>query len=375
MKYVGFYAPKGSTGAERTNNLASQSKMDYLIRLLNELGEEVEIVSPSWIVEKRSVREPQTELRLSEGCRLTLAPSASSKHRSFRGAHIAGSLWWLFRYLVKNTKKGETVLAYHVQWTAYPLILAKRFKKLRLVLEVEEIYSRVWDFPRPLDRMERKLIAASDAFIVSTELLLDQLPEKPSAVVYGNYSVDPAGRRDRGDGKVRFVYAGLIDSVKGGAFIAVRACEFLDERFELKLIGFGSDGSVSALENEIAAVNEKLGRKACEYCGVKRGEEYSEFMRSMDIGVNPQIVSDIDRAEFPSKVISYLSFGLAAVSTKLRCLTASKVADLIEFSEDDTPEGFARAMIRAAELPKADTAKRLESLHAEILEELKGMLL
>ena len=46
---------------------------------------------------------------------------------------------------------------------------------------------------------------------------------------------------------------------------------------------------------------------------------------------------------FPSKVLAYMSNGLLPVSSPLTCIKNSKVSEYVVFSEEVTPESFAKA--------------------------------
>ena len=51
MKYIGFYS-LDDVLPKRIGNLAARAKMDYISELIIESGNNVEIISPSWIADQ-----------------------------------------------------------------------------------------------------------------------------------------------------------------------------------------------------------------------------------------------------------------------------------------------------------------------------------
>ena len=103
------------------------------------------------------------------------------------------------------------------------ILLAKKIKKFKLILEVEEIYRDVSPVPRYMERWECKMIDVADKFVFSTDLLNDKVngQKKPHLVIYGTYRCEPVMSERHKDNKVHVVYSGTLDPNKGGAMAAV----------------------------------------------------------------------------------------------------------------------------------------------------------
>ena len=84
------------------------------------------------------------------------------------------------------------------------ILLAKKIKKFKLILEVEEIYQDVSPVPRYMERWECKMIDVADKFVFSTDLLNDKVnrQKKPHLVIYGTYRCVPVMSERHGDNKV-----------------------------------------------------------------------------------------------------------------------------------------------------------------------------
>ncbi len=133
------------------------------------------------------------------------------------------------------------------------------------------------------------------------------------------------------------VYAGSIDNTKGGAFTAIECSRFLPQNFKIHICGFGNPVDVLKLEQEIRFVNKELSREACVFHGVLPDNEFSVFLHSCQIAINPQKDGENMTTIFPSKIIKYLSHNLRVVSTRIKSIDKSAIAPLITFSENELP--------------------------------------
>ena len=59
-------------------------------------------------------------------------------------------------------------------------------------------------------------------------------------VIYGTYNVEKQIANKFDDGKIHCVYAGTFDPRKGG-MSAVNAAKFLDEKYHIHILGFGTE--------------------------------------------------------------------------------------------------------------------------------------
>lgn len=79
-------------------------------------------------------------------------------------------------------------------------------------------------------------------------------------------------------------------------------------------------------------------KAAITYDGLKKGIEFIEFLQSCHIGLSTQKPDgEYNDTSFPSKVLTYMSNGLAVVTIRIPVLEKSAIADALTFYE--TPNG------------------------------------
>lgn len=207
-----------------------------------------------------------------------------------------------------------------------------------------------------------------DTLVVS-ELLAEKLGVENPIVSYGSYSAfkGTIPERTAGDGKIKLVYTGSIDKVKGSAFTAIEAMKYLPDNYELKISGPVATKDKNDFDELVKQINKGCGRNAVEYLGLLDEQQYEKLLLSANIALNPQKEGGFGQYLFPSKILTYMSYGLPVVSTRGESIVKSKVADLITFSDDYSGESVAKA-IRNADI-KASTVylKKLDDLKKEFL--------
>jgi hypothetical protein len=334
IKYIGFYSQQ-NLQYKRTSALSAMSKMNYVSNVISKLGYKTTIVSPSWIIGKGL--EFQKKIDLSEKRQLILAPSVGSQNRILTYLSILISQSWLLMYLLFKIKRNEKIIVYHSPWIVLPILLAKKIKGFKIILEVEEIYKDIQTIHPFLDTLEQSIFEKADTYIFSTELLERKLntSNKPYVVLYGNYEVPITLANPFKDGKIHLVYAGIIDSHKAGAFNAIEVAPYLSNKYVIHVIGFGE---VDKLEKRIYEINEFSECKVY-YDGIKYGEEYTEFCQSCHIGLSTQNIEGVYvDSSFPSKILSYLALGLNVVSCDIKCVRESAISNLINYYSGNSIE-------------------------------------
>lgn len=377
IKYIGFYDLPDAKKS-RVSTLAATNKMDYIADAVNQAGYDVHIVSPSWssgIGAKPTLQKGGT-IQLHPHKKVTFCPTYSTGNKITGYLKIIFSLAWLFLWLVKNVKRDERIMVYHVQWLSLPLRLARRLKGFHLILEVEEFYRKVWKNKNILNRWEQKLIDSADTYIAVSDVLAEILGEKAKAVLYGNYTVPVSVNTNfvNEDGKIHIVYAGSIDDTKGGALNAARCAEMLPKNYIVHILGTGNKKQIDELNEVIDFVNDIQKRDVCIYHGVLIGKDYDDFLFKCQIALNPQKEGDYMNTAFPSKVISYLSHNLRVVSTRIESIDKSKLSHLITFSEDDQPVSIVRAVMSIDFQSTYNSAPEIQKLNAEFVNNIKRLL-
>ena len=209
IKYISFY-DFADSGIARNYSVAAANKMDYIIESLVRIGYDVEVVSVSaciesgtfrWYKSRVEERQPHVKTRFFSSFRC--------RSKILVLLRLIWGVLQLLSYLLFCVKKGESIWVYHSLYYYNVILLAKKIKKFKLILEVEEIYRDVSPVPRYMERWECKMIDVADKFVFSTDLLNDKVngQKKPHLVIYGTYRCEPVMSERHKDNKVHVVYS------------------------------------------------------------------------------------------------------------------------------------------------------------------------
>lgn len=370
MKYISFYDSSDKEG--RSSCLAATNKINYICKSLVAIGKNVEIVSASMTSPKGRFKG-RTE-RIADGITLKMFPA-------FKWGNIFQKLWatmisaWiLFFYFLIHVKRGETILVYHSLAYMRTLRVAKFIKRFRLVFEVEEIYGDVIG-SKKIKNKELRLFKKADAYIFPTQLLDDfvNVDKKPSAIIHGTYRVEKECGQPFDDGRIHVVYAGTFDPRKGGVQAAAAAA-FLNSKYHVHILGFGSDKDTCALLKTIDDVSKKTECKVT-YDGLKSGDDYIKFIQSCDIGLSTQNPdAAFNATSFPSKILSYMANGLRVVSIKIPAIEQSAIGKYMYYYDKQTPEEIAKAIMQVDLNDGYDSRKIISGLDEEFSSEIAELL-
>jgi hypothetical protein len=337
------------------------------------------MVSPSWSSGNNAkiTAKKGGVIQINSQKKVTFCPTFYTKNKVTNYLKIIFSLVWLFFWLLKNVKKDEKIIVYHVQWLSVPIRWAKKIKRFKLILEVEEFYGKVWENKKILNKWEEKLIKSADNYIAVSDVLAEMLGIKVKAIIYGDYSLPDLNNSSSCfmNDKINVVYAGSIDNNKGGAYKAIECAELLPENYIVHILGSGNKNDIDRLIKQIALINKKAQRNACMYHGVLPRKDYDALLCSCQIGLNPQIEGDYTSALFPSKVISYLSHNLRVVSTRINSITKSKLRHLISFSDDDRPESIVKCILSININNAYDSVSVIKELNDCFIKDIKELLM
>ena len=352
--YLGYYNPESNKDEKRNIVLAATNKMTYIVEAIENAGCAVEVISASQTLDKRSYVEKYIPICEKSHAHLFQTLPWGNKLR--RVASILYSRRQYRKYILKNITKDDTIIVYHS--VAYADFIAKAKKKIgfKLILEVEEIYADVNG--RESDRVkEYRAFESADAYIFPTELLNEKLNKanKPHAIIYGTYHVEADRNVSFNDDKIHVVYAGTFDPRKGGALGAVASAEFLDNKYHLHVLGFGSDVDKSNLMSEIDRISN-LSECKVTFDGLRSGDDYIRFIQSCDIGLSTQNPNAaFNDTSFPSKVLSYMANGLRVVSVDIEAIKRSRISSYVCFYNSQTPQDIAEAIRRVDMNKKYDS--------------------
>lgn len=370
MKYVGYY---DTEKARRDMSLAAVNKMNYICSVINRIGHRVSIVACGMTAafEKKACKEKvfdETEVLFFKTKKIPTNIASKVTERVRRNIT-------LFSYLMKNTKKNEQVIVYHSLGIMRCVYFAKRLKRFKLILEVEEFYNDVFLESKTSRRMEQKFIACADKYIFPTELLNEKFNKqnKPYTVIHGTYQVEPKREETFGDGKIHVVYAGTFDPRKGGG-VAAAATEWLSKEYHVHILGFGSDSDTANIKKLIKETNEK-SEAIVTYDGLLSGEEYIKFLQKCHIGLSTQNPdADFNATSFPSKILSYMANGLRVVTIRIPAIESSAVNSDIYYYKNQTPKDIAKAIMAIDLSNGCDGRKKIAELDKKFCEDLKNLL-
>ena len=376
IKYIGFY-DFPDANESRVSTLAAINKMDYIAYAINQTGFDVHIVSPSWSSGNgvKSTAQKGGTIQCHSRKRVTFCPTFTTSKKITGYFKIVFTLIWLFFWLLKNVKKNEKIIVYHVQWLSLPIRLAKRLRGFHLILEVEELYCKIWKNKSILHKWEQKLIDSADSYITVSDVLADILGPKVKAIVYGNYLL-PTHIADKPyfeNDKINVVYAGSIDETKGGAYKAVDCAAALPEKYLMHISGPGDEKSQKILMDKIEKLNKELGRIACIYHGVINDDVFTNFLHSCQIALNPQYSGEKFRYLFPSKIIKYMACNLRIVSTRIESIEKSVLSELITYSDDDQPVSIVKSILSVDLTRPYESASGIQKLNEEFVLHLKDI--
>uniref|UniRef100_A0A7C3J6V5 Glycosyl transferase family 1 domain-containing protein n=1 Tax=candidate division WOR-3 bacterium TaxID=2052148 RepID=A0A7C3J6V5_UNCW3 len=342
IKFICFFENPENNTQNRLISLASINKIKYLNSALIGVNFTTEIVSLSWTINSKGYYKGKLA-KISDGTFLKTFNSFGSKTKVVRIFSYTFSLLQLFFYLLKNTKRNDKILVYHSIILSVPIIILKSIKKIKLILEVEEIYSDVWKERKLFTILEKKLIQSADSYIFSTHTLVDKINNiKPYIISYGELKHNKQ-KVEKYKDKIHLVFAGSFDPIIG-VLESINVAKYLDKTYHLHIIGFGKQKET---ENVLNLINEVNRNSSCQvtYDGCLKGDDYIEFIQRCHIGLSTisKRKGFIDSV-FPSKILSYLCNNLYVVSSDLKSVVESPFSHLIKFYNEDNPESIAKAI-------------------------------
>lgn len=354
--------------------LSAVNKLNYLIDVLSEAGLAIHIISPSLSAEKKRIKGRNEVLK--EGVTLKTfdsLPGGKALKRFIRRIHVYSQLK---KYLKENLSAGDTVIIYHSLGYYKFYKWLKEELKVKIILEIEEIFSDVGKTRFVTREKEINSFSYADAYIFPTQLLDNVVnsEKKPSVIIHGTYCVEKKCGQPFHDGRVHVVYAGTFDPRKGGVQAAAAAAEFLTGKYHVHILGFGSDDDKNNLLKTIKEVSEKTECKVT-FDGLKSGEEYIKFIQSCDIGLSTQNPdAAFNATSFPSKILSYMANGLRVVSIRIPAIEQSAIGKYMYYYDNQTPEEIAKAIMQVDLNDGYDSRKVIEDLDKRFTREIAELL-
>lgn len=370
VHYVAYYNPKNEA-KRRVANYAGEDKIDYICDTINRIGEDVTILSNTKSTIKKFLK--RTEYKVSKKKKIVMFSSLPSTNRLMHAIDVLYGYIQLTTYLIKNVKKNDVVLVYHSLGYRNLFKYLKKIKKFKYILEVEELFKYIKEANSFKER-ENIVFKYSDAFIFSNSILEKKINKqsKPSVVVNGVYKNEKRIVEKIKNGKKIVVYAGSFEEQKGVDYI-IKSAQYLDEKYEVRIIGFGSKADINRIMKLIEVVSKKT-KCQITYEGVFKGDDYLRYIQKCDIGVCIQNPDDeFNKYEFPSKILSYMSNGLNVVINKLEQIENSRISKYVTFVDGTEPQKIALS-IKKTSNNKYNSKKILEILDNDFEKELKKII-
>lgn len=370
--YLGYYGSDACSEREPYYaNVSSKSKMDYVASALKRSGFRVKIISVLLSHKNRFFGAKTVDVDSLESV-LFLPSCRNTVFRHMAFARVCAMVY-LFFYLILHLRSTDSLVVYHSLSYYRPILWAKMLRRFRVLLEVEEIYSKSRVGLERFESREMQTLELANQFIFSNDILPHMFAKgKPYIVVYGNYHVHQKPNYEM-PRAVSVVYAGMIDETRG-AFLAAETSALLPSTYVVHILGFGPPSNIARLNAMVNQINGEAGREALVFHGEMQGQEYSNFLHQCSIGLS-LLTTELghDDYAFPSKVLTYMGHDLFVVTTRNTCITESAVADHVYFC-DSTPESVAHA-IGSVDLSSTNRPSDvLTSLGARFESELKALL-
>lgn len=369
IKYIGFYDISG-LNQNRNAQLSAINKMNYIINVLNECDYSVKIISPAWSKGKK-IKSLKYMIDNNE----YIMPASLKNAGLFKVINHIYSMIWLFVYLFFNCKKNEQVIVYHSLYLMFIVTLIKKLKKIRIILEVEEIYSDVICASEKFKKRELNFINHSDKYIWVSNMLRKTFDKNNCkyCVINGTYKTEKQITKKYNDGKIHLVYSGIIDYTKG-AFNAIKLSEYLNEKYIIHIIGYGNRKIIEELNDEINKANKK-NKCIVIYDGIKKDKEYIEYIQKCDVGLSIQDNNtNYNLTSFPSKILAYLSNGLRVVCVDLPAIKDSDIKDILYFYDGNSIKNISNVIKGIDYIQKYDSRELINKLNVNTKENIKELL-
>lgn len=346
MKFIAFYADEKKN--IRHYSLTGNSIVSYVYDKLIENNIECEIISPSWYKCKHKFTKSYVE-KDSCGRDVRFTPSFCWNSDSKLGyiLEVVLSWFWLIVYLINNCKKGETLLVYHTTNLMLPLILVKKVKKLRFIAYFGEMYQDVYDMPNFEKKIEQHFINLCDDYLFANRNLIERVQNwsessKEYVELLGPYRKQQIFETNRDDRITKIVYAGKINADKG-VMNVIRAAEYLDDSYEIHILGYGTNHCLENMKNAIEEISKNHDACKVEYDGILTGADYNRFLQGCDVGICVQNTeAAFNMYSFPSKILSYLGNGLSVLCVSMPAVSESPLRDLLYFCQTNEPSDIAK---------------------------------
>lgn len=370
---IKYFSTYGCTNPirRRINSPAADSKKDYLIEVLNRIGLSVEHVSrcalsvPGKFEKSYVVKRGINTYRYFSSFGFS-NPFLQKINQMF--VHIQWMIW-----IFLHVKRGEQIMVYHSLASDVVFILLKRFKNVKIIGDIEEIYQDVHPQNKFVARNEYKFIEICDKLMYPNTLLNNRLNKnnRPYLICHGIYNIGDITSAKFDDGRIHLLYSGTFDPIKGGAFMAVKLADFLTDNYHLHITGFGDS---KLIEDEIKK-HKITARCSITYHGYISANELTVLMQKCHIGLctqNPKTLLNL--TSFPSKILNYMANGLSVVVGRNEAIESSYVGDLVYYYDEQDPKCIMKTISQIRSFDNTLGIRRLAELEKKLVKDMKELI-
>ncbi|UDM78971.1 glycosyltransferase family protein [Vagococcus fluvialis] len=365
MKYITKYSDLNNK-QNREYTLSTLNLDKYIIKKFEELHIKLEVVSANYTTNNNVYYKKKIEKR-NDNTTITLLPTFGLSNKS---SLIFSKLYLeinLFMYLLFNVKKKEKIMIRHSLIYMIPLFIASKIKGFQYVLNFGEEYGKVTSVNPIYRKLEPIIIKSASNYIFSNDILASiyEVEDYEWIKLYGVYDIESSKDSKQLEDKYKIVYAGIITIEEGSAYKAINIASFLNKDYEIHIMG-------KVLENEKQIFLDRIKKSndinECKiyFHGEKKANDFNELMYNFDLGLNFRKIDEvyIDYA-FPSKLLTYLSFGLEILSTRINVVVNSDVGKCINYVDNLDEEHISNEILRISNSDCKDNKNILIRLDKE----------
>lgn len=352
IHYLSFYSDC-SEMPDREEVVSIGTKVRYIVQSLKRNGCDVTLVSTALPKNGNDCVCESALVEIDDKERHVYLPIRSSGKKGETSKVLRAAV---MEYVDQNVDSEDALLVYHAP--AYmPLYSYFQKRCPCFILELNDRYCfhyRSALQARVIDYLERKAIRNADGYILASRWLSEIIPNcAPYTVNYGDSTVASSTKPYRKSNKYRVLYAGVIEELRGAAYLVANAAKFLPDSIEICIAGFGNKEALRKLNKLIEGINADPGCASVSFVGCLEGEMLDEFLFSGDVAVNahsyPKGSEWKAKYSFPSKIALYCGHGLYVITSCEEALSASDFAPCLRYFETGSAESLAEAILRYCE--------------------------
>ena len=379
VHYIGFYS-KADNPQNFRNFPASKTKMDYIISSLKTADFKVTLLALGETLSQNKLYKQRVQV-CDQNEKIIYVGTFSNSFFILKYLSRVWLLVQLLYYLLFVVEKNGNVLYYHSHATMSIVKISRFFKKFNLILEVEEIFQAAWRGSEKKINSEINYLKKADGYIFVNDIMPQKfvINNKPFAICYGDYRITNNINRTvvNNEEEIKLVYAGVFGGENSDVSLAIDVINFLPEKFQLHILGYGTDKDIAYIKNKIELINNKACNIRVHYHGKLSGRKYMNFLSTCHIGLSTRVLEDrFSDYTFPSKVLVYLGNNLKTVSSSINCIVKSKIADSIYFYKNAVPQDVAETILSIdfTDKSKGNQIDLLNKLDFEFINQIRNVL-